>query len=170
MLQWQRSALSSLKPRTAITNRRCPFASPTFQSNRSVVRLSTSHLHRAITMAESLKNNATSGTSTLLSVGQPGLAGNKNVTSTGADTLGTTHAQSHSTCLLHHDTRPEIDADVIVIGAGISGLAAAKELVQRGNKVIVLEARDRIGGRIDSRAIGPRDAAEGHVRVDMGAR
>lgn len=38
--------------------------------------------------------------------------------------------------------------DVIVVGAGASGLMAAWELVQTGKKVAVLEARDRIGGRI----------------------
>ncbi|MGW6391624.1 flavin monoamine oxidase family protein [Streptomyces sp. NPDC055103] len=37
---------------------------------------------------------------------------------------------------------------VIVIGAGISGLAAARHLVDQGEDVLVLEARDRIGGRI----------------------
>ena len=36
---------------------------------------------------------------------------------------------------------------VVVIGAGIAGLAAASELHLLGCKVIVLEARDRIGGR-----------------------
>ncbi|HYK57346.1 MAG TPA: NAD(P)/FAD-dependent oxidoreductase, partial [Flavisolibacter sp.] len=38
--------------------------------------------------------------------------------------------------------------DVIIVGAGASGLMAAWELVQTGKKVAVLEARDRIGGRI----------------------
>lgn len=37
---------------------------------------------------------------------------------------------------------------VIVVGAGLAGLAAARELAARGVKVTVLEARDRIGGRI----------------------
>lgn len=39
-------------------------------------------------------------------------------------------------------------ADVIVIGAGAAGLAAAGKLASQGYSVLVLEARDRIGGRI----------------------
>jgi monoamine oxidase len=38
--------------------------------------------------------------------------------------------------------------DVVVVGAGAAGLAAARELVRAGVRVRVLEARDRIGGRI----------------------
>ena len=38
--------------------------------------------------------------------------------------------------------------DVIVIGAGAAGLAAAAELGRTGRSVLVLEARDRIGGRV----------------------
>ena len=37
---------------------------------------------------------------------------------------------------------------VIVIGAGIAGLAAARTLADRGHDAVLLEARDRIGGRI----------------------
>ena len=40
------------------------------------------------------------------------------------------------------------NTDVIVIGAGAAGLATARELSAAGLKVLVLEARDRIGGRI----------------------
>ena len=40
------------------------------------------------------------------------------------------------------------DADVLVVGAGIAGLAAAQRLAAAGQRVLVLEARDRIGGRI----------------------
>jgi monoamine oxidase len=39
-------------------------------------------------------------------------------------------------------------ADVLIIGAGAAGLAAAQDLSAGGLRVIVLEARDRIGGRI----------------------
>lgn len=40
------------------------------------------------------------------------------------------------------------NADVIIVGAGAAGLMAAWELAQAGRSVLVLEARDRIGGRI----------------------
>ena len=39
------------------------------------------------------------------------------------------------------------DAEVIVIGAGMSGLIAARDLHRRGIDVLVLEAADRVGGR-----------------------
>jgi ribulose 1,5-bisphosphate synthetase/thiazole synthase len=54
-----------------------------------------------------------------------------------------------STLLLYHATSATtLDYDVIVIGAGASGLAAASTLIDNGKNVIVLEARDRIGGRV----------------------
>ncbi|MBF4606600.1 flavin monoamine oxidase family protein [Curtobacterium sp. VKM Ac-1393] len=55
-----------------------------------------------------------------------------------------------------------MDADVVVVGAGVSGLAAARALALGGQRVVVLEARDRIGGRTWT------DSALG-VPVDLGA-
>jgi monoamine oxidase len=40
------------------------------------------------------------------------------------------------------------ETEVVVVGAGLAGLAAARMLQDRGRSVVVLEARDRIGGRI----------------------
>ncbi|MEU5593461.1 protoporphyrinogen oxidase [Streptomyces sp. NPDC020298] len=51
---------------------------------------------------------------------------------------------------------------VVVIGAGIAGLAAAHRLLQRGARVTVLEASDRVGGKLL-----PGEIAG--VRVDLGA-
>ncbi len=51
-------------------------------------------------------------------------------------------------------------ADVIVVGAGLAGLAAARDLAAAGRSVVVLEARDRVGGRIVNEAIGDGKIAE----------
>ena len=45
-------------------------------------------------------------------------------------------------------------ADVLIVGAGLAGLTAASELTSAGRSVLVLEARDRVGGRVVSEDIG----------------
>lgn len=42
------------------------------------------------------------------------------------------------------------DVDVVIIGAGMAGLAAAEQLMAEGKKVVVLEANDRVGGRTET--------------------
>jgi monoamine oxidase len=54
------------------------------------------------------------------------------------------------------------EPEVIVIGAGLAGLAAARQLMRQGRRVLVLEARDRIGGRVWTRSLAG-------APVDMGA-
>jgi NADPH-dependent 2,4-dienoyl-CoA reductase/sulfur reductase-like enzyme len=55
---------------------------------------------------------------------------------------------------------------ILVIGAGIAGVAAARELASLGFSVTVLEARDRIGGRIHT--ITSEELAPG-AGIDIGA-
>ena len=54
--------------------------------------------------------------------------------------------------------------DVIVLGAGVAGLAAARALAAAGRQVVVFEARDRIGGRVHTL----HDSAWPHP-VELGA-
>ncbi len=51
-------------------------------------------------------------------------------------------------------------ADVVVVGAGLSGLAAAESVARAGRSVVVLEARPRVGGRILNEPIGGGEVIE----------
>lgn len=58
----------------------------------------------------------------------------------------------------------ETNYDVIVVGAGYSGLSAARLLKDAGKKVLVLEARDRVGGRVHTKHL------EQGQYIDLGAQ
>lgn len=53
-------------------------------------------------------------------------------------------------------TIPAEEFDTVVVGAGVSGLTAARLLAARGHRVVVLEARDRIGGRLRTERLDGR--------------
>lgn len=54
--------------------------------------------------------------------------------------------------------------DVVIIGAGISGAIAARELKREGKSIAVLEARDRVGGRLYTKTIHK------DIKVDLGGQ
>jgi len=56
--------------------------------------------------------------------------------------------------------------DVIVVGAGVTGLTAAYRLTQAGKSVLVLEARDRIGGRL----LNERHGRNGEAQLEVGGQ
>jgi monoamine oxidase len=60
--------------------------------------------------------------------------------------------------------QPRLSADVAVVGGGLSGLRAARALADAGREVVVLEARDRVGGRLLNATLGDG------VAVDLGGQ
>lgn len=56
------------------------------------------------------------------------------------------------------------DHDVIIIGAGFTGLTAALDLIEAGLNVIIVEARNRVGGRVESECL------PSGIRIDTGGQ
>ena len=61
---------------------------------------------------------------------------------------------------------PELhEQDVVVVGGGLAGLTVARELRHAGLEVVVLEARERLGGRAHTARLGGRDIELGGAHV-----
>jgi len=58
-----------------------------------------------------------------------------------------------------------VTVDVVVVGAGLAGLSSARALVAQGKTVVVLEARDRVGGRVHGRTLD-----DGTTVVEVGGQ
>lgn len=62
------------------------------------------------------------------------------------------------------DRTPTETTDVVIIGAGLAGLTAARDILASGLSCIILEARDRVGGKTWSLPL-----PDGKGTVDLGA-
>ena len=63
-----------------------------------------------------------------------------------------------------------LDCDVVIVGAGLAGLSAARALVDKGATVTVVEARDRVGGRTFSQAPSRAVSDGDRARIDLGGQ
>src|SRR3954453_20297199 len=75
----------------------------------------------------------------------------------GTAALGTAAAAVPPTAALGAS---HLEADVAIVGGGLAGLTAARALVKSGHSVVVLEARDRVGGGTFNHPLGDGQVIE----------
>ena len=69
---------------------------------------------------------------------------------------------------MNDSSLPSARYDTVVIGAGAGGLCAAARLVAAGQKVLVVESRDRVGGRASSEQIEGFTVNVGAIAIELG--
>jgi monoamine oxidase len=69
-------------------------------------------------------------------------------------------------CICENHTGMTTEFDVLIVGAGAAGLAAGRSLAEAGRRVAILEARDRVGGRILTRHVA---SDQSKVPIELGA-
>jgi monoamine oxidase len=79
---------------------------------------------------------------------------------TGAAATGAAVAAAGAFGVRSAEASASVSADVAVVGAGLAGLTTARNLVAQGHSVVVLEARNRVGGRVLNHTIGSGKVAE----------
>jgi monoamine oxidase len=76
---------------------------------------------------------------------------------------GICHAAINKSCVLNSNTTSKNAEPVIIVGAGLTGLISAYELKKAGIPAIILEATNRIGGRVNTIHFPDNATAEAHM-------
>jgi len=110
-------------------------------------------------LVESTKERAErpGGTDTMTEITRRTLIGGAAAVGVGALTIGTLDGAAEAATL--QGSLPT-SVDVVVVGAGISGLVAARKVARSGRSVLVVEARDRVGGRVLNHTLKSGDVIE----------
>lgn len=86
--------------------------------------------------------------------------------------MSNAHVQPNQAKVAHQSNKTGGQPQVVIIGAGMSGLSTGLKLAKLNYDVVIVEARDRVGGRIHTLAFKTQaQASEApKANIDLGAR